>query len=104
MQFQANGPSDGSGIPEWWSGTLPALTNGIELRYKIAVYHSTASSRFPWSDADISIVPHMETQFEITDFNADTVPYYPDNDWGELATGLDEGFHILRTKSLLVLP
>lgn len=101
MQFQANGPSDGIGIPEWWSGTLPALTGGTELRYKIAVYNNDASSRFPWSDTDIAVVPRMETQFAITGFDAATVPHYPGNDLGAMTLGLEEGFHILRTKSLL---
>jgi hypothetical protein len=101
MQFQTNAPSDGSGIAQWWSGTLPALSSGTDLRYKVAVYDNNASSRFPWSDDDLSVIPHMETQFEITDFNAGTVPHYPHNDFGDLATGLQEGFHILRTKALL---
>jgi glycosidase len=85
----------------WWSSTLPAQGNGTELRYKISSTSSDSPSRFPWSDEDIAIVPRMETMFEITNFNAATIPYYPHNDWGTMATGLDEGFHVLRTKTLL---
>ena len=101
MAFQTNGTFDGYSVPEWWAATLPPLPSGTSLRYKIAAWHNTAPSRFPWSDDDLAVIPHMETQFEITGFNPSTVPYYPGNDWGAQSTGLEEGFHILRTKSLL---
>jgi hypothetical protein len=101
MQFQAAEAHDGTGIPEWWSGTLPALAGSTELRYKLAVYHSGAASRFPWSDNDLDIIPRMETRFEISGFNPSTVPHYPHNDWGIMNAGLEDGFHILRTKALL---
>jgi glycosidase len=101
MLFQASGSHDGTGIPEWWAGALPALTGSTELRYKVAVYHNNAASRFPSSDADLDIVPRVETQFEITGFNPSAVPHYPHNDWGEMAVGLEDGFHMLRTKALL---
>jgi glycosidase len=101
MSFQVQDSHDGGGYPQWWSGTLPALPAGTALRYKIAAFHNDASSRFPWSDDDLSVIPYMETMFEITNFNAATVPYYPHNDWGEMAVGLREGFHILRTKCIL---
>ncbi|MBN2162224.1 MAG: hypothetical protein JXR25_16510 [Pontiellaceae bacterium] len=101
LSFSESGANDGTGIPEWWAGTIPPQTAGTELRYKIGVYHNAAASRFPWSDDDLDVIPRMETRFEITDFNAATVPYYPDNDWGQMAVGLEDGFHILRTKALL---
>ncbi len=85
----------------WWTGSLPAQAAGVEIRYKIASHSLNAASRFPWSDDDIALLPRMETLFEITNFNAATVTYFPHNDWGEMATGLEEGFHILRTKALL---
>jgi glycosidase len=86
---------------DWWTATLPALSNGTQLRYKIGAANSDAASRFPWSDDDIAAVPHMETVFEITNFNAATIAYFPHNDYGTMATGLDEGFHVLRTKAFL---
>ncbi|NCC51147.1 MAG: hypothetical protein EOM20_08025 [Spartobacteria bacterium] len=101
MSWRANGTDDGTGVPDWWAGVLPALPGGTELRYKVGVLDSDAPSRFPWSDEDISVIPYMETLFEITNFNAATVLYYPHNDWGEKAQGLDEGFHILRQKAFL---
>ena len=60
-----------------------------------------AASVFPWSDDNLSVKRRMETIFEVTNFNAGTIPYYPHNDWGRLAAGLKEGFHVLRTKALL---
>jgi len=85
----------------WWTASIPAQSGGTEIRYKIGSHPSSAASRFPWSDDDIAIVPRMETMFEITNFNAGAVTYYPHNDWGEMNTGLDEGFHVLRTKTFL---
>jgi len=96
-----NGAHDGTGVPDWWKGTLPAMPAGTTLRYKIGVYDDNAPSRFPWSDEDIAIRYRMETLFAITNFNAAAIPFYPDNDWGSMQTGLDEGYHILRTKCIL---
>lgn len=101
MHWVTNGVADGGGLPDWWLGTLPALTTGTELRYKVAAYDDNAPSRFPWSTDDLALKRRMETVFAITNFNAGTVPYYPNNDWGEMATGLKEGFHFLQTKALL---
>ncbi|HEY8241808.1 MAG TPA: hypothetical protein VIH35_10195, partial [Kiritimatiellia bacterium] len=79
----------------------PALAAGTEVRYKIAAFKRNADSVFPWTDTDIDVRLRMETLFEITNFNAATIPFYPHNDWGLLDTGLDEGFHALRTKAFL---
>ena len=89
---------DGAG---WWTASIPAQSAGVELRYKLAAYSQNAPSRFPWSDDDIAVVPQMETLFEITNFNASTISYFPHNDYGQMAQGLVDGFHILRTKAFL---
>lgn len=101
MTFHANGSIDGSGTSQWWKATLPAMGNGTTLRYKIGTHRKNAASLFPWSDNDIAVGRRMETQFAITNFNAGTIPHYPANDWGRMATGLEEGFHVLRTKAIL---
>ncbi len=102
LNFSANGNTDGGGTPTWWFGSLPeALPNGTVLRYKIGVHRANAPDRFPFSANDVDIKRRMETVFEIDNFNAHTVTYHPHNDHGEMATGLEEGFHILRTKSFL---
>ena len=99
--WQVNGEADGTGTPDWWMATLPAQSSGVVLTYKVATHLLNAASRFPWSDDDIAVLPRMETLFEITNFNAAAALYFPHNDWGEMATGLAEGFHILRTKAFL---
>ncbi|OGV45863.1 MAG: hypothetical protein A2X46_07585 [Lentisphaerae bacterium GWF2_57_35] len=101
MGWEANGLDDEGGTPDWWKGTLPALPAGCELRYKIAAFDDNAPSRFPWTDADLDIKARMETVFQITNFHAAAIPYYPHNDWGRMAVGLEEGLHVLRTKAIL---
>ncbi|NQU09519.1 hypothetical protein HQ590_01900, partial [bacterium] len=101
LQFHSNGPHDGTGLPDWWSGTISALPNGTVLRYKIGAYLTTAASVFP-SDANaVALKKTMETLFRIQGFNATTIDYRPHNDYGETATGLAEGFHVLRARSFL---
>lgn len=56
---------------------------------------------FPFSLDDHARKRDLETLFEITNFNAATSAYFPHNNWGDLATGLAEGFHVLRTKAFL---
>ena len=56
------------------------------------------SSRFPFSESDHDDISRMETVFEVADFDATNVVYHPHNDYGEMATGLEEGFHILRSR------
>ena len=62
---------------------------------------STTIGSGSFSRNDIDLKRRMETQFEITSFDATAAPHYPHNDHGEMSTGLDEGFHILRTKAFL---
>jgi len=101
LAYSADGDIHGDRTSQWWSATLPAMPAGTVLRYKIGAAKGDAASYFPWSDADIVLAPRMETLFAITNFNAATIPCYPHNDWGKMATGLDEGLHVLRTKALL---
>lgn len=99
--FYQNGNSDGNRTPQWWSADLPSLPNGTVLRYKIGFHSEDAGPRFPFSANDIEIKRRMETKFEIENFNATRVSFFPHNDHGEMMTGLEEGFHILRTKAFL---
>lgn len=87
---------------DWWRVSIPKPAAGTTLRYKIGVYKSPSDSVFPWSESDIALKKRMETIFEITNFNARTTPFYPHNDYGLVETnGLEEGFHVLRTKTFL---
>jgi Bacterial TSP3 repeat len=92
---------DGGGTAEWWRGTLPAQAGGTVLRYKIGVHKTAAAPRVPDTADQISKKNRMETMFEIANFDATTVQYYPHNDLNERRTGLAEGFHVLRTRAFL---
>ncbi|MGI8603532.1 MAG: hypothetical protein ACR2OZ_11115 [Verrucomicrobiales bacterium] len=103
-----NGIPDGTGTPEWWRGTMPALPVDAVIRYKIGVHRLDAPARFP-SDADqIAKKRRMETVFQLGGLNEpakalalDTLVVWPDNDFGRRRSGLDEGFHVLRTRAFL---
>ncbi|MDW8349818.1 MAG: alpha-amylase family glycosyl hydrolase [Verrucomicrobiae bacterium] len=96
-----NAAHDGTGIPEWWQGTIPALPAGTKLRYKIGALHLDAPSVFPNSASNIAIKKQMETVFHITNFNATTAKYRPHNDYGVQLTGLPEGFNFIQTRAFL---
>lgn len=101
LAYGEEGGVDEGRTSQWWKATLPALPAGTVLRYKIGAAKIDAASQFPWSDDQLGFLPRMETLFAVTNFNAATIPYYPHNDWGQMATGLGEGYHVLRTKALL---
>jgi glycosidase len=100
--FSFNGTNDGTAIPDWWKATLPAMANGTVLRYKIGVRRQNASPAvFPFSPGEIDLAERMETEFEIDGFDATSAPYRVHNDHGEIATGLTEGFHVLRSRAFV---
>jgi glycosidase len=101
LSFDRNGTVDGGGTPVWWKATLPAMTSGTVLRYKIGVHRNNAPDRFPFSKDDVTLKQNMETIFEVANFNAATCTVFPKADNGVRHTGLTEGFHILRTRAFL---
>ncbi|MBI9020342.1 MAG: hypothetical protein JEZ10_03700 [Verrucomicrobia bacterium] len=101
LTFDSAGTPDGTGTPDWWKGTLPAQISGTVVRYKIGASHLDEGSIFPFSGNDIYLKKPMETMFAVTNFNAATVAYRPHNDFGTERTGLEEGYHMLRTKTFL---
>lgn len=101
LAFDSNGIADGSGTPVWWKATLPSMTSGTVLRYKVGVYQTNAPSVFPFSATDIALKKRMEAIYQITNFNAQSVAFYPHDDYGVTQTGLDEGFHVLRTETFI---
>jgi hypothetical protein len=96
-----NGTADGTGTPEWWRGTIPALPAGTTLRYKIGGYRTDAASRYPSDMDEVEKKERMEAIYRITGFNGNTVTYYPHNDKGVQATGLKEGLHVVRSRAFL---
>jgi hypothetical protein len=101
MAFNSNGPFDGTGSPVWWTTTLPEMSSNTVLRYKIGVYRTDANPWFPFATADVAMKQRMETIYQITNFNAAAAFFYPHNDYGVTQTGLDEGFHVLRTETFI---
>lgn len=96
-----DGTPDGGGTPTWWVAGLPVFLEGTIIRYKIMVHKNDAPDRFPFLQRDIDLKRKMETQFEITGFDPTTASYFPHNDHGEQAVGLEEGFHVLRSRAFL---
>lgn len=102
LNWSFNAVNDGTAVPDWWKATLPALSDGTVLRYKIGFRRTQdAPSVFPYSANDINLAERMETVFEIDQFDATSVSYRVHNDYGEMATGLDEGFHVLRSRAFV---
>ncbi len=100
-QWQFNGADDGTGVPDWWRATLPPLPQGAVLRYKIGAARSDAAGVFPFSGQDIDLAERMETVFEIDGFDATTAAVRVHNDYGAVEEGLEEGFHVLRSRAFV---
>ena len=101
LAFDRDGTVDGSGTPEWWRGTIPALPASTVLRYKVGVHKTTAAIRFPSNADQVTKKQKMETFFEVANFNATAATVYPHANLGARTTGLAEGFHVLRTRAFL---
>jgi len=112
LNWYADGAWDGTGTPTWWSGTLPGLTNGTVVRYKLGAFKVQNGDTnqypyvpydvpFPNSDTDIARKMKMMGVWEITNFNAQTIVYMPHNDYSSFATGLVEGFHVISARVFL---
>ena len=108
MNFHHNDSNDGTGVPDWWRGVLPPMTNGTVLRYKIGVYREQGAGcgapflvQFPSDPGAVALKKTRMGVWEVTNFNAATVVYKPHNDYGASVTGLVEGFHVLRARAFL---
>ncbi|MEY3896680.1 MAG: hypothetical protein RLZZ214_2200, partial [Verrucomicrobiota bacterium] len=101
MGYITHGNPDGANITDWWSVTLPALSSGTVLRYKIGGLNPVAGSVFPSGPTEVDLKKRMETVFQINNFNATTAKVRPHNDYGTERTGLAEGFHVLKARAFL---
>ncbi len=101
LAFETHGSPVGSNVTDWWIGTIPALPAGTVLRYKVGATGTVSPSVFPSSAVNADLKRRMETVFQITGFNATTATYFPHNDYGVRATGLKEGYHVVRVKEFL---
>ena len=114
LHWSTNGTPDAVGTPDWWSGSLPALPAGTQLRYKIgvcreqngdtnAVPYVPWSVLFPNSEYNINNKKSMLGVWEQKNLNLDELVYYPHNDFDRstMSTGLVEGFHVARARAFL---
>lgn len=94
---------EGEEVNDWWMGELPAYPSGTVLRYKIGGSRTAVDPLFPYSESNINMARVMETKFVVTNFNASSITHFPHNNWNidQVEHGLEEGFHVLRTKALL---
>ena len=88
-----------NGTIDWWKATIPAQAMGITVKYKVALYKSTAATIADYADAK----HYGLTQFAITNWNpaAAQVWLHGDLATNQIVTGLSEGFHILRARAFL---
>jgi glycosidase len=95
------GDDTADGNIDWWRGTISAAAHvaGRELRYKVALFKDGAQVV---SDAD-EAKRYGLTEFGVTNFNPDAATVWKHNNLNtnDTATGLAEGFHILRARTLL---
>lgn len=103
----------------WWKAEIAPTVIGI-LRYKVSIYRvsdglNPLASVFPSDTANKARAFSGMTVFDVKNFDATAVDYFPANDYARTpvpnadyatwplakATGLTEGFHILRARAFL---
>ncbi|HPG00347.1 MAG TPA: alpha-amylase family glycosyl hydrolase [Kiritimatiellia bacterium] len=106
-EMTLGGADAADGTVQWWTTTLPAMTNGAILRYKIGTSKRQGENGVGWDVAfpnswnDITRKTSMMGEWRVTNFNAATAPYFPNADYGVMSTGLVEGTHVLSVRAFL---
>ncbi len=91
------------GTIDWWKGTIPAQPPGTTVKYKIALHKNSALNPVD-PIIDYADSKHYAlTLFALTNWNPATARVWLHNDLAtnQVATGLAEGFHILRARAFL---
>ncbi len=93
---------------DWWKGIIPAQLNGVQVRYKVALFYGgsvyAGQNIAPISDAEISGSKYYGlNQSAITNFNPVAARVWLHNDLNpaNTVTGLQSGFHIIRARTFL---
>lgn len=93
---------------DWWKGTIPAQSNGTQVRYKVALFYGgsvyAGQSIQPIWDGEVSGSKLFGlNQAAITNFNPTTAVVWLHNDLNtnNTAIGLQSGFHIVRARTFL---
>jgi len=101
----------GAGNIDWWKATIPALTNGTVMRYKVGLYKVQGGDcgagfdvPFPNSDYDIARKKSLMGVWQVTNFNARAAVYPIHHDYSTYRTGLVEGFNFLQARAFLQRP
>ncbi len=94
--------SHNEGTDDWWmTAAVPKPAAGTTLKYKVGIFKEGAASVYPSGPDSVSRKLRMMTVFQVDGFNAAAAVHAPHNDYGESATGLAEGFHVLRARPFL---
>ncbi|MBT3192909.1 MAG: hypothetical protein HN341_10175, partial [Verrucomicrobia bacterium] len=107
LHWATNGTPDGGGTPDWWTCTLPPMTNGTTLRYKIGGYFEQGegswSIYFPNDEYSIYNKKSMMGVWERSNLDLTDLSYYLHNDFdsSSVVTGLVEGFHVVKARAFL---
>jgi len=95
-------------VRDWWKVTLPAMPSGTVFRYKIGGFRQQDGGIYaPWQvvwpggSVEVAKKTSMMGVWDITNFNPGSVVYQPHYDYGPIATGLVEGFHIICARPFL---
>lgn len=103
---------------DWWKGTLPGVSSGTQVRYKVSLFNGGSYGVAVGNTANwpsIQPISYAEpsgsklfglTQAAITNFNPTTAVIWTHNDLNPANTtiGLQTGFHIIRARTFLPRP
>lgn len=107
VELSFNHADSGDG-KDWWTCALPAVGAGTDFRYKAGAFRQQDGGTYaPWGivwPGDQAAVDLKTTRmgvWRVSGFNAETVGYYPHNDYSEFRAGLEEGFHFIQARAFL---
>lgn len=92
---------------DWWSGVIPGMPDGTQVRYKVALFYGGSAgnaSISPISDAEPQGSKYFGlNQAAITNFDPTTATVWLHDDLNpaNIVTGLQTGFHIVRARTFL---
>lgn len=87
---------------DWWmTSNIPRSAPGVVFKYKVGILKEGASSIYPSGPGSVYRKKRMMTVFETPSINPSNLSYSVHNDYNSTATGLEEGFHIIRGRAFL---
>lgn len=93
------GEDEADGTIDWWKATIPAQPTNTVVRYKIGLHDNSISPIEEYKDGK----RYALTTFAVTNWNPAAAQVWLHNNLNtqHVATGLAEGFHILRARAFL---